>query len=223
MTSTPSLLTTPLRRNNPVTVQILGICSALAVTTSLSTAVTMCVALTLVLCSASVIISAIRHHIPSSTRLIIQITIIASLVIVVDLLLKAYFYDISQRLSVFVSLIVTNCLVLGRAEAFAMNQPVKASLLDALGNSAGYSLVLIIVASVRELLGSGSLFGYPLLSLTSEGGWFEPIAFMLKAPSAFFIIGLLIWAGYQRKSVEPHNSEQHHTTIVAPEPGDSHG
>lgn len=219
---TVALIAKPLRSNNPVTVQTLGICSALAVTTSLQTALTMCFALSAVLCLSSVIISALRQHIPSSTRLIIQITIIASLVIIVDLFLKAYLFDISQRLSVFVSLIVTNCLVLGRAEAFAMKSPVRASLLDAVGNSMGYSLVLLTVATIRELLGTGQLFGYPVLTLIDDGGWFEPLDFMLKAPSAFFIIGLLVWAGHKRKAETPTTQEPYHTTIVISKGGVSH-
>lgn len=204
-------LKAPIVENNPITVQILGICSALAVTTSMSTALTMCFALTFVLCASSVLVSLIRHHIPSSTRLIIQITIIASLVIVVDLILKAYLFEISQRLSVFVSLIVTNCLVLGRAEAFAMKNPVIDSLVDAIGNSIGYSLILIIVAAIRELGGSGSLLGYQVLPLATEQGWFVPFDFMLKAPSAFFIIGLLVWLGNKR-SPETSSTDQTHTT-----------
>lgn len=214
MNRSVTLLSTPIRANNPITVQILGICSALAVTTSLTTALTMCFALTFVLCSSSVIISSIRHHIPQSTRLIIQITIIASLVIVVDLVLKAFLYDVSQRLSVFVSLIVTNCLVLGRAEAFAMKQSVGDSLIDALGNSAGYSLVLIMVATIRELGGVGTLMGYQILPLASEEGWFVPIEFMLKAPSAFFIIGLIVWIGHRSNANDEQADEVHSTRII---------
>lgn len=208
-------LVSPLRRNNPITVQVLGICSALAVTTSLQTAVIMCVALSAVLCMSSVIISVLKHHIPNSTRLIIQITIIASLVVIVDLVLKAYLFDISQKLSVFVSLIVTNCLVLGRAEAFFMKQPVKASLLDAIGNSMGYSLILLIVASIREFFGSGSLFGVLVVPLASEGGWFVPLEFMLTAPSAFFIIGLLVWVFNRSGTKDPvaETSVQSHLVI----------
>ena len=187
-------LTAPLIDNNPVTLQILGICSALAVTTSLSTAVTMSLALTAVLCLAATIISVIRHHIPPVIRLIVQIIIIASLVIVIDELLQAYAFEISRQLSIFVGLIVTNCLVLGRAEAFAMRNPVLPSFLDGLGNGLGYSLILIIVGSLRELLGTGSLLGYTLLTPASDGGWFEPLGLMQMAPSAFFIIGFLIWA-----------------------------
>lgn len=183
----------PIIGNNPITLQILGICSALAVTTSLSTALTMSLALTLVLCLSSGIISLIRKHIPGVIRLIVQIIIIASLVIVIDEFIRAYAFDISQKLSIFVGLIVTNCLVLGRAEGFAMHNPVVPSMLDGLGNGLGYSLILIIVGSVRELFGAGSLLGYTILTPASEGGWFEPLDLMLLAPSAFFIIGLLIW------------------------------
>jgi Na+-transporting NADH:ubiquinone oxidoreductase subunit D len=187
-------VTAPLVENNPVTLQILGICSALAVTTSLSTALVMSLALTTVLCLASATISLIRNHIPNVIRLIVQIIIIASSVIVIDELLQAYAFEISRQLSIFVGLIVTNCLVMGRAEAFAMRNPVWPSVLDGLGNGLGYSLVLIIVGSIREFLGAGSLLGYTILTPASEGGWFVPLGLMQLAPSAFFIIGLLIWA-----------------------------
>ncbi|WP_372841096.1 NADH:ubiquinone reductase (Na(+)-transporting) subunit D [Phaeovulum sp.] len=199
-------LTAPLIDNNPITLQILGICSALAVTTSMATALTMSLALTVVLTTASAAISLIRRHLPTSIRLIVQITIIASLVIVADQILRAYAYEMSQRLSVFVGLIVTNCIVLGRAETFAMRNPVWPSILDGLGNGLGYSLVLMLVAAIREGLGSGSLFGVQLLPLASEGGWYQPLGFMLLAPSAFFIIGLLIWAIRTRHpaQVEPN-------------------
>ncbi len=193
MTSWRRYLFEPLLNNNPITIQMLGICSALAVTTNLKTALTMCIAVIVVLTVSSGIISAIRHHIPSSIRLIIQITIIASMVIVIDQILQAWFFEISRVLSIFVSLIVTNCLVMGRTEGFAMHNSVVPSILDALGNAAGYSLILIFVASIREILGMGTLLGIPLLPLAEHGGWFEPMAFMQKAPSAFFIIGLLIW------------------------------
>jgi Na+-transporting NADH:ubiquinone oxidoreductase subunit D len=186
-------LTTPLVKENPVTLQILGICSALAVTTSLTTAAMMSVALTAVLCMSAAIISLIRHHIPTSIRLIIQITIIASLVIVIDELMQAFAFEISQQLSVFVGLIVTNCLVLGRAEAFAMRNPVGPSILDGLGNGLGYSLILMLVGGVRELLGAGTLFGQTVFVTVADGGWFHPLGLMQLAPAAFFIIGLLIW------------------------------
>ena len=187
-------LTDPIVENNPVTVHILGICSALAVTTSMATALTMAIALTLVIGAAAFIISLIRAHIPGSIRLIVQMTIIAALVIVADQFLRAFAYEMSQRLTVFVSLIATNCIVLGRTEAFALHNPPGASLLDALGNGLGYSAVLLIVAFIRELVGSGSLFGVTLLPLAAEGGWYQPLRLMLLAPSAFIILGLLIWA-----------------------------
>lgn len=187
-------LTDPLVENNPVTVHILGICSALAVTTAMSTALTMSIALTLVIAAAAGIISLIRAHIPGSIRLIVQITIIAALVIVADQLLRAFAYEMSQRLTVFVSLIATNCIVLGRTEAFALHNPPGPSMLDALGNGLGYSAVLLLVAFIRELFGSGSLFGISLLPLVADGGWYQPLRLMLLAPSAFIILGLLIWA-----------------------------
>ena len=187
-------VTAPLIDRNPVTLQILGICSALAVTTSLTTALTMSVALTAVLCASAAIISLIRRHIPSTIRLIVQITIIASLVIVIDELLKAYAFQISERLSIFVGLIVTNCVVLGRAESFAMRNPVLPSVLDGLGNGLGYSLILMIVGAIREFFGAGTLFGRVVMTPQSDGGWFQPLGLMQLAPSAFFIIGLLVWA-----------------------------
>ncbi len=194
MTARTKLILSPLVDNNPVTLQILGICSALAVTTSVATALTMSLALTVVIVASSALISSIRRHIPSSIRLILQITIIASLVIVIDQFLQAFAFAISQRLSIFVSLIVANCLVLGRAEAFAMRNPVGPSMLDALGNGLGYSLILLVVGSLRELFGLGTLLGVPILQSTAAGGWFVPLGVMLLAPSAFFILGLLIWA-----------------------------
>ncbi|EDQ05430.1 Na(+)-translocating NADH-quinone reductase subunit D [Sulfitobacter indolifex] len=188
------LLTAPLIDNNPITLQILGICSALAVTTSMATALTMSLALTAVLTTASAAISLIRFHLPGSIRLVVQITIIASLVIIADQFLRAYAFEMSERLSVFVGLIVTNCIVLARAETFAMRNPVWPSILDGVGNGLGYGLVLMIVAAIREVLGAGTLFGAQIAPLASEGGWFQPLGLMLLAPSAFFIIGLLIWA-----------------------------
>ena len=184
----------PLIGNNPITLQILGICSALAVTTSMKTALLMCMALTLVTAFSNASISAIRNHIPGSIRIIVQMTIIASLVIVVDQLLKAFAYDTAKQLSVFVGLIITNCIVMGRAEAYAMKNPVGLSFLDGIGNGLGYSLVLIVVAFFRELFGAGSLMGYQILPLTTEGGWYQSNGLLLLPPSAFFIIGLMIWA-----------------------------
>jgi Na+-transporting NADH:ubiquinone oxidoreductase subunit D len=197
-------LTAPIIDNNPITLQILGICSALAVTTSVATSLTMSAALTVVLATSSIIISAIRRHLPSSIRLVVQITIIASLVIVVDQILKAYAFEMSQRLSIFVGLIVTNCVVLGRAEGFAMHNPPWPSLLDGLGNGLGYSLILLLVGTIRELFGTGNVLGYPVLPTVEAGGWFQPLRLMLLAPSAFFIIGLLIWVirGMRPRQVE---------------------
>jgi len=194
MASLLRTVTGPIIANNPITLQILGVCSALAVTTSLATALTMSAALTVVLCLSSGIISLIRRHIPNVIRLIVQIIIIASLVIVIDQFLRAFAFGISRELSIFVGLIVTNCLVLGRAEAFAMHNPPLPSVLDGLGNGLGYSAILILVGSVREFLGAGTLLGYIILTPASEGGWFEPLSLMHFAPSAFFIIGFLIWA-----------------------------
>lgn len=185
----------PIITNNPISVQLLGICSALAVTNNMKTALTMSLAVTVVMVLASTIISAMRRHMPTAVRLIIQITIIASLVIIIDQFLRAWFFEISQSLSIFVSLIVTNCLVMGRTEGFALHNPVPDAIADAFGNALGYSLVLMTVAFVRELLGFGTLFDYPVLPTIENGGWFEPLTVMQKAPSAFFIIGLMIWAG----------------------------
>ena len=183
----------PLVDTNPITLQMLGFCSALAVTTSLAASLLMCLALTGVLVASNASISLIRKQIPTNIRIIVQMTIIASLVIVVDQLLRAYAFDLSKRLSVFVGLIITNCIVMGRAEAFAMKNPVIPSMLDGLGNALGYSLVLIVVAVIREFFGTGGLLGYQLLPKVTEGGWYYPNGLMMLAPSAFFIIGLMIW------------------------------
>jgi len=205
------ILFEPVVDNNPITLQILGICSALAVTAKLAPSLMMCLALSVVLVCSSAAISLIRNHIPTNIRIIVQITIIASLVIVVDEVLRAYAYEISKQLSVFVGLIITNCIVLGRAEAFALQNPVGPSILDALGNSMGYSAILILVATLRELFGSGTLLGYQVLRLTRDGGWYEPNGLMLLAPSAFFIIGLLIWAvrTWKPAQVEKHQYRIH--------------
>jgi len=191
---TKKVVLDPLVDNNPVILQILGICPALAVTTSLSTALTMAIALTIVVSLSNVFVSLIRHYIPNNIRIIVQMTIIASLVIIVDQSLQAFAFDLSKRMSVFVGLIITNCIVLGRAEAFASKNPVGLSFLDGIGSGLGFGLVLLVVGSTRELLGSGSLLGYPILPLVTEEGWYHPMGLMLLAPSAFFIIGLLIWA-----------------------------
>ena len=189
--STKEILLNPLFVNG---LQILGICSALAVTTKMSVALVMCIALTLVTAFSNLFISMIRNQIPGSIRIIVQMTIIASLVIVVDQVLGAVAYDISKQLSVFVGLIITNCIVMGRAEAFAMQNPPGLSFLDGIGNGLGYSVVLMLVATIREFFGSGSLFGIEVLPLVTNGGWYSPMGLMLLPPSAFFIIGLLIWA-----------------------------
>jgi len=197
-------LTDPLIENNPVTLQILGICSALAVTTSLLTALVMSAALTVVLTLSSGSISLIRNHIPSAIRLIVQITIVAALVIVADEFLKAYAFGVSKRLSVFVGLIITNCIVLARAESFAMRNPPVPSLIDGLGNGLGYSLILILIGTVRELVGAGTLLGYAVLPTVAQGGWYEPLALMLKPASAFFLLGFLVWIvrTFRRRQVE---------------------
>ena len=202
MSETKKVLTEPLVNNNPITLQILGICSALAVTSQMSTSLIMAVALTLVTACSSAAISAIRNHIPSSIRIIVQMTIIASLVIVVDQILKAVAYDVSKQLSVFVGLIITNCIVMGRAEAYAMKNPPLASFMDGIGNGLGYGLILVIVAFFRELLGSGKLLGIEIMPLIKDGGWYQPNGLMLLPPSAFFIIGLLIWTIRQVKPAQ---------------------
>ncbi len=194
----------PVFKNNPIALQILGICSALAVTSSLKVTLVMCIALTLVTAFSNLFISSIRSFIPSSIRIIVQMTIIASLVIVVDQILKAVAYDISKQLSVFVGLIITNCIVMGRAEAYAMKNPPLPSFLDGIGNGLGYSFVLVTIATVRDLFGSGKLFGIEVLPLVTEGGWYMPNGLLLLPPSAFFLIGLLIWAmrSVQKDQVE---------------------
>lgn len=179
--------------NNPIALQVLGVCSALAVTTKLETAFVMTLAVTFVTALSNFSVSLIRNHIPNSVRIIVQMAIIASLVIVVDQVLKAYLYDISKQLSVFVGLIITNCIVMGRAEAFAMKSAPVPSLIDGIGNGLGYGFVLITVGFFRELFGSGKLFGLEVLPLVSNGGWYQPNGLMLLAPSAFFLIGFLIW------------------------------
>jgi Na+-transporting NADH:ubiquinone oxidoreductase subunit D len=188
------LLVDPLVDNNPITLQVLGICSALAVTSSLAVAAVMALAVTTVTAFSSFFISMLRNQIPSSIRIIVQMVIIASLVIVVDQFLKAFAFEISKTLSVFVGLIITNCIVMGRAEAFAMKNPPVASFFDGIGNGLGYSLILMLVGFIRELFGSGSLFGVTILQTTNNGGWYVPNGLLLLPPSAFFVIGLLIWA-----------------------------
>lgn len=194
MSGASKILFEPVIDRNPITLQVLGVCSALAVTTQMIPALIMGLALTFVIGASSAAISSIRNHMPGNIRIIIQMTIIASLVILVDQFLKAFAYDISRQLSVFVGLIITNCIVLGRAEAYASSNPVGPSVLDGLGHGLGYAVVLLVVAFFRELFGSGKLFGVEILPLATEGGWYVPNGLMLLAPSAFFIIGLMIWA-----------------------------
>ena len=193
MSKAREVLLTPIFNENPIALQILGICSALAVTSNLYVTLIMCAALTIVVSCSNLIISLIRNHIPTNIRIIVQMTIIASLVILVDELLKAYDYESSKTLSVFVGLIITNCIVMGRAEAFAMKNGPLMSFLDGLGNGLGYSIILIFLAVVRELFGAGSLFGIEILPLVQNGGWYVGNNFLLLPASSFFIIGLLIW------------------------------
>ena len=188
------LLLSPVVDNNPIALQILGICSALAVTTQLKTAVVMAIAVSLVTAFSSMFISMIRNYIPNSIRIIVQMAIIASLVILVDQILRAYAYELSKQLSVFVGLIITNCIVMGRAEAFAMKSPPVESFVDGIGNGLGYGAMLVIVAFLRELIGSGKLFGVTIFQTIQDGGWYQANGLFLLAPSAFFIIGFVIWA-----------------------------
>jgi Na+-transporting NADH:ubiquinone oxidoreductase subunit D len=207
MSEAGKVLSKPIFDNNPIALQILGVCSALAVTTSLQVTLVMCLALTSVTAFSNLFISMIRNHMPSSIRIIIQMTIIASLVILVDQFLQAYAFEISKSLSVFVGLIITNCIVMGRAEAFAMKNPPFISFLDGIGNGLGYSVVLITVGSIRELFGSGTLLGFEVLPTVSTGGWYQPNGLMLLAPSAFFIIGFFIWALRSRRTEQVEHRE----------------
>lgn len=193
MSKTKDVLIDPLINNNPIALQVLGICSALAVTTKLETSLVMTLAVVAVMVCSNVAVSLIRNYIPGSIRIIVQLTIIASLVIITDQILKAFVYDISKQLSVFVGLIITNCIVMGRAEAFAMQNRPLPSAVDGLGNALGYGLILIVVGFARELFGSGKLFGYTVLQPVTEGGWYVPNGLMVLAPSAFILIGCFIW------------------------------
>jgi len=201
------VLFNPVFNDNPIALQILGICSALAVTTKLETSVTMCLAVLFVLSLSNTAVSLIRDYIPNNIRIIVQMTIIASLVIIVDQFLRAYAFDISKQLSVFVGLIITNCIVMGRAEAFAMKNGPGMSFLDGMGNALGYSIILLFVGVFRELFGSGKLFGVEIFSLVAEGGWYAPNGLMLLPPSAFFLIGFFIWAlrAWKTEQVEEEN------------------
>ncbi len=202
---TKKILVDPLHIDNPLTLQVLGICSALAVTTKLETSLVMSAALTFVLVGSNMAISSIRNKIPGSVRIIVQLAIIASLVMVADQIMRAFVYDISKQLSVYVGLIITNCIVMGRAEAFAMANPIGKSALDGLGNALGYSIILIIVGFFRELLGSGTLLGVEILKTVNNGGWYQPNGLMVLAPGAFFLIGLIIWI---QRTVSPQLNEE---------------
>ncbi len=216
MSKPREILLDPLIDNNPIGLQVLGICSALAVTTKMETAVVMSLAVLFVLTTSTVVVSVLRALIPASVRIITQLTIIASMVMVADQFLRAYLYEISLQLSVFVGLIITNCIIMGRAEAFAMQNKPWPTFLDALGNSAGYALVLIVVAAFRELFGSGSLFGITILPTTSMGGWYEPNGLMVLAPGAFILIGCFIWAV---RTIRPEQNEEEFHVGALPEPG----
>lgn len=211
------VLLNPVFNNNPIGLQILGICSALAVTSNLKTALVMSVALTLVTAFSNLFISMIRSQIPGSIRMIVQMVIIASLVIVVDQVLKAFAYGLSKQLSVFVGLIITNCIVMGRAEAFAMQNPPVLSFFDGIGNGLGYSAFLIALGIIRELFGAGKLLGYEIIPVINDGGWYQPNGMLLLPPSAFFLIGLFIWGirTWKKEQVEanaykmaPHVSKE---------------
>ncbi|MDB4285409.1 NADH:ubiquinone reductase (Na(+)-transporting) subunit D [bacterium] len=199
------ILVDPIFNRNPIALQVLGICSALAVTTKLETALVMSVTVVCVIALSNLSVSLIRRYIPGSIRILVEMTIIASLVIVADELLQAFAYEISRQLSIFVGLIITNCIVLGRAEAFAIQNPPLKSLLDGIGNGVGYGLVLVSVGFFRELFGSGRLLGYTIFSLRTEGGWYEPNILFLLSPSAFILIGLFIWV---LRTLKPEQVEE---------------
>lgn len=194
----------PIFDNNPIALQILGICSALAVTTKLETALLMCVAVIFVIAFSNFFVSLIRNFIPSSIRIIVQMTVISSMVIIVDIFMKSFAYGISKQLSIFVGLIITNCIVMGRAEAFAMKNSPILSFIDGIGNGLGYSIILIIVAVIREFFGTGTFFGIQVLTTIKQGGWYEPNGLALLPPSAFFVIGCFIWVlrTFKREQIE---------------------
>ncbi len=204
-TKAKDVLLDPIFRNNPIALQVLGICSALAVTTKLETSVAMALSVIFVLGCSNAAVSLIRNYIPTNIRIIVQMTIIASLVIVVDQILKAFAFDASKQMSVFVGLIITNCIVMGRAEAFAMKHPPLISALDGIGNAVGYSVILLVVGFIRELFGSGTIWGYSVFALSNEGGWYVPNGLLLLPPSAFFIIGFFIWV---LRTFKPDQVEQ---------------
>lgn len=198
-------LVDPIVAVNPISVQVLGICSALAVTTRLDKAIVMGLGVMFVAALANVVVSLVRNHTPNAIRIIVQLAVIASLVIVVDQFLKAYLYELSLELSVFVGLIITNCIVMGRAEGFAMQNPPWRSFLDGLGNGAGYGLVLVVIAFFRELLGAGRVFGRVVLPLASEGGWYDPNGLMLLAPSGLFLLAFIVWL---QRTLQPQLREK---------------
>ncbi len=202
---TKGVLFDPLFNNNPIALQVLGICSALAVTTKMETALVMSIALTVVTAFSNLAISLIRNYIPNSIRIIVQLTVIASLVIVTDQILKAFVFEISKQLSVFVGLIITNCIVMGRAEAYAMANKPGMSFLDGIGNGLGYSMVLMGIGFIRELFGSGKLFGIEIFQTVNDGGWYYTNGLMLMPPSAFFLIGIMIWI---LRTVKPAQQEK---------------
>jgi Na+-transporting NADH:ubiquinone oxidoreductase subunit D len=211
------ILLDPLFDNNPIALQVLGICSALAVTTQMATASVMSLAVLFVLAGSNLTVSLIRKRIPGNVRIIVELTIIASLVIIADQVLKAYAYDISKQLSVFVGLIITNCIVMGRAEAFAIHNGPRLSLLDGIGNAGGYAVVLLAVAFFRELLGAGRLFGYAILLPTTQGGWYPTNGLMVLAPAAFLLIGIFIWV---LRVWKPAQNEEDFSVGTLFEPGD---
>jgi Na+-transporting NADH:ubiquinone oxidoreductase subunit D len=216
MSKPREVLLDPLIDNNPIGLQVLGICSALAVTTKLETAVVMSFAVLFVIATSCLAVSLLRHQIPSSVRIITQLTIIASMVMIADEILRAYVYEISLQLSVFVGLIITNCIIMGRCEAFAMQNGPRLSLFDAVGNAGGYALVLLLVAAFRELLGSGRLLGVSVLPTVHEGGWYVPNGLMLLAPAAFILIGCFIWVV---RSLRPEQVEEGFSVGALLEPG----
>lgn len=199
------ILLDPIFNNNPIALQILGICSALAVTSKLETAIVMSLAVTLVVAFSNFFVSLVRNHIASSIRILVEMTIIASLVIIADQIIKAYAYDVSKQLSVYVGLIITNCIVMGRAEAFALQNKPIVSFMDGIGNGIGYSFILLVVGFVRELFGAGKLLGFSILPLTTDGGWYPSNGMFLMPPSAFFLIGMIIWA---IRSFKPEQVEE---------------
>jgi Na+-transporting NADH:ubiquinone oxidoreductase subunit D len=207
MAKMSKILFDPIFNNNPIALQILGICSALAVTSKMDTVIAMVAALLFVTSLSNLSVSLIRRHIPNNIRIIVQMTIIASLVIIVDQALKAYAFDISKRLSVYVGLIITNCIVLGRAEAYAMKHGPLTSFLDGLGNALGYGFILMTVGAIRELLGTGKILGYNILTPVTEGGWYQTNGLLLLPPSAFFIIGFIIWVlrTWKKDQIEKDN------------------